>query len=101
MTGWNIADVLDVVADQVPDALAVVHVLGLPDDRLGERVTAAIKVTHCFDLDIGALTALVRDNLAGYKVPRQITAVSEIQRGPNGKADVPAVRAAVEMTLAS
>jgi acyl-CoA synthetase (AMP-forming)/AMP-acid ligase II len=78
-----------------------VVVLGLPDDRFGERVTAAIKVTQGFDLDVDVLTSLVRQHLAGYKVPRQITAVGEIQRGPNGKADVTAVRAAVEMTLTS
>lgn len=78
-----------------------VVVLGLPDDRFGERVAAAVKVAAGHELDPDALANLVRDNLAGYKVPRLITAVAGIDRGPNGKADVAAVRAAVQVALTS
>lgn len=78
-----------------------VVVLGLPDDRFGERVVAAVKPAPGHQLDVEALTQLVRENLAGYKVPRLITEVDDIQRGPNGKADVTAVRSMVEMALTS
>jgi acyl-CoA synthetase (AMP-forming)/AMP-acid ligase II len=76
-----------------------VVVLGLPDDRFGERVAAAVKLAPGQELDPDVLANLVRDNLAGYKVPRLITAVAEIERGPNGKADVAAVRSAVQLAL--
>jgi len=35
----------------------------------------------------------VRGRLAGYKVPRQVVAVPEVPRAPNGKIDIPSIRA--------
>ena len=35
----------------------------------------------------------MRASLAGYKVPRQVVAVPEVTRGPNGKIDIPRIRA--------
>jgi len=62
-------------------------VVGVPDDRFGERIVA---VTACRDgqtISTEELIAFSKDHLAGYKVPRQILQVPVVRRAPNGKAD--------------
>jgi acyl-CoA synthetase (AMP-forming)/AMP-acid ligase II len=74
-------------------SVADAAVLGLPDERFGETVAAAVQLAGGWDLDDEALRAHVRARLAGYKVPRQVIAVPEVTRGPNGKIDIPRIRA--------
>ena len=74
-------------------SVADAAVLGLPDERFGETVAAAVQLAGGWDLDDEALRAHVRASLAGYKVPRQVVAVPEVTRGPNGKVDIPRIRA--------
>lgn len=81
----------------VRDALVV----GIPDIRLGEVVAAAIELSPLSTLDVGALTAHVREELASYKVPRIVVPVDSIGRGPNGKADYSRTRAIVAEWAAS
>ena len=47
-------------------------VLGVPDDRLGQRVAALIQLRPGAAADAAALQAHVHGQLAGYKVPRTI-----------------------------
>jgi acyl-CoA synthetase (AMP-forming)/AMP-acid ligase II len=82
-------------------SVADAAVLGLPDERFGEAVAAAVQLARGRRLDGEALRAHVRSSLAGYKVPRQIVAVPEVTRGPNGKVDVPRVRAILERNAAA
>ncbi|MQC18167.1 MAG: o-succinylbenzoate--CoA ligase [Chloroflexi bacterium] len=57
-------------------------VVGLPDDRWGQVVAAAI----VGDADIEALPSLLRDHLAGYKMPRRFVAWDgELPRTASGK----------------
>jgi acyl-CoA synthetase (AMP-forming)/AMP-acid ligase II len=77
------------------DTVEDVVVLGIPDDRFGEKVAAAVKLAAGAELDPASLGDLVRAHLAAYKMPRLFVAVDDINRGPNGKADVPAIRALV------
>ncbi len=74
-------------------SVADAAVLGLPDERSGETVAAAVQLAGGRDLDDEALRAHVRTSLAGYKVPRQVVAVPEVTRGPNGKIDILRIRA--------
>lgn len=61
-------------------------VVGVPDERWGERVVAVIKpVDEPPNLD--ELQAFCREKLAGYKVPREIVLVDEMLRSPAGKTD--------------
>jgi 3-oxocholest-4-en-26-oate---CoA ligase len=69
--------------DGVFDAL----VLGVPDDRLGQRVAALVQPRDGQDLDLAALEAHLRTRIAGYKVPRSVWLVDRIGRTPAGKAD--------------
>ncbi len=62
-------------------------VIGVPDDRLGQRVAALIQVRPGAAADSAALQAHVHDRLAGYKVPRTIWFVESIGRTVSGKAD--------------
>ncbi len=59
-------------------------VVGLPDERWGELVTAMI-VSRDPALDPGAVEAFCRERLAGYKVPRRVIIADELPRNPMGK----------------
>lgn len=62
-------------------------VIGIPDDRLGQRVAALVLPRDGVDLDLAELEAVVRERIAGYKVPRTVWLVDHIGRTPSGKAD--------------
>ncbi len=69
-----------------PDVFDAV-VVGVPDERWGERVAAIVvpRVGHTPTLD--SLVEGLRQHLAGYKVPRELHLVPEMVRSPSGKAD--------------
>jgi 3-oxocholest-4-en-26-oate---CoA ligase len=62
-------------------------VLGVPDDRLGQRVAALVELRPGAAADVAALEAHVRTQIAGYKVPRSLWFVAGIGRTVSGKAD--------------
>jgi 3-oxocholest-4-en-26-oate---CoA ligase len=62
-------------------------VIGVPDERLGQRIGALIQLRPDAAADLPALAAHVREQIAGYKVPRSIWLVDEIGRTVSGKAD--------------
>ncbi len=62
-------------------------VVGLPDERLGEVVTALVQLEPGSQDPTDQLVDFVRTRLAGYKVPRHFVIVEAIPRGPNGKID--------------
>jgi len=64
-------------------------VIGVPDERLGQRVAALIQLRSGREADVTALDTFLRDKIAGYKVPRTVWLVDEIGRTPSGKADYP------------
>jgi fatty-acyl-CoA synthase len=62
-------------------------VVGLPDERFGERVVAVASFQPGEHCEPGALIDFAREHLAGYKLPKQVVFVDRVQRAPNGKAD--------------
>jgi fatty-acyl-CoA synthase len=68
-------------------------VVGTPDERFGQRVTAVLALQRRGDRasggnpDEAALIAFARTRIAGYKTPRRVILVDEVRRAPNGKAD--------------
>jgi 3-oxocholest-4-en-26-oate---CoA ligase len=64
-------------------------VVGVPDDRFGERVTAVITVPAgaATAPDVDELRAFLRPLVAGYKAPRQVVVVPSLQYTPQGKPD--------------
>jgi len=64
-----------------------VVVVGVPDERFGERVVAVVQPRAGAAVDSDDLRAQCRGKLAGYKVPRQVVVADAIVRSPAGKAD--------------
>jgi acyl-CoA synthetase (AMP-forming)/AMP-acid ligase II len=64
-----------------------VVVVGVPDERWGERVVAVVKAREGQQPSVEELAAHARERIAGYKVPREVHLVDEIVRSPSGKAD--------------
>lgn len=62
-------------------------VVGVEDEKFGQRVTAVASVTPGSSVDEAAVREFVREHLAAYKVPKQVILVDHVQRAPNGKAD--------------
>jgi len=62
-------------------------VIGVPDDRLGQRVAALVQLRPGAVPDPAALQAHVAGQLAGYKAPRTVWFVEAVGRTVSGKAD--------------
>ncbi len=69
-----------------------VLVVGVPDERYGERVVALVQPKPGCRIDIGALRQYGRDRLTRYKAPKAIVVVDEIVRSPSAKPDYPWAR---------
>jgi fatty-acyl-CoA synthase len=61
-------------------------VVGVPDERFGEAVTAVCSLRDGTDATPDEIGAAL-EGLARYKRPRRIVIVDTVVRGPNGKAD--------------
>lgn len=70
---------------KLQEAIADCNVVGVADDRFGQRIVAVVAVNSAISDD--DIIASARTHLAGYKVPREIIRVEQVLRGPNGKAD--------------
>ena len=62
-------------------------VVGLKDDRFGQRVVALASYQDGKEIEEQELIAFTREHLAGYKLPKQVLFVDEVMRAPNGKAN--------------
>jgi len=69
--------------DDIFDCLVV----GLQDDRFGQRVVALASYQDGKEIEEQELIAFTREHLAGYKLPKQVLFVDEVMRAPNGKAN--------------
>ncbi len=65
-----------------PD-VAEAAVIGVDDEQFGQRLTAFVVLANPVTPD--ELKAYVRENLANYKVPREITVLDELPRNNTGK----------------
>ena len=60
-------------------------VVGIPDSDFGEAVVAAVVPVPGKEVDIDALNAHLRSELANYKVPKQIHIIDELPRNTMAK----------------
>ncbi len=78
---------------QVTDCVVV----GVPDDRWGEKAVAVVVVAG--EISSAILRSYCRSILAGYKVPKHFVMVDTMQRSPSGKADYALLRTVVTQSL--
>ena len=62
-------------------------VVGLPDERFGNKVVAVVSLSEKGEINEADLISATREHLSGYKLPKSIIFVPEVMRAPNGKAD--------------
>lgn len=69
-------------------------VVGVPDAKRGTKVVAAVETVEGSKIDVGALEAFLRRELAGYKVPLHIEVLAPgcLPRGATGKVQAGKVR---------
>ncbi|OBH47622.1 acyl-CoA synthetase [Mycobacterium mantenii] len=69
--------------------VAEAAVIGVDDEQYGQRLAAFVVLEPAAALDAGAapeaLKQHVRENLANYKIPREITVLDELPRSSTGK----------------
>jgi acyl-CoA synthetase (AMP-forming)/AMP-acid ligase II len=68
-------------------AVFVCTVVGVPDERWGQRVAAVVQFSEGTTCTLEDLDAHARKHIAGYKVPRELHVVETIVRSPSGKPD--------------
>ena len=82
--------------DDVFDCLVV----GVDDEKFGQRVTGVVSLHSGKSVSPDALRAFTKTKLAGYKIPKQLFVVDRVERAPNGKADYKWARETIEAQLA-
>jgi acyl-CoA synthetase (AMP-forming)/AMP-acid ligase II len=75
-----------------PDVFDVL-VVGVPDERWGERVVAVVQPREGRSPTVEELDAHCRTQIASYKAPKQVFLVEQISRAPSGKPDYPWAKA--------
>jgi fatty-acyl-CoA synthase len=67
--------------DDIDDAAVV----GIPDPDFGSRLRAYVVRRPGASLDVDGVKDYVKQNLARYKVPRDVEFIDELPRNPAGK----------------
>lgn len=60
-------------------------VIGQPDPMRGEVPIAFVELEDGAEFDAKSILALCRENLAGYKVPKEVIVLEALPRNPTGK----------------
>ena len=68
-------------------SVADAAVVGVPDERFGEAITALVEPHAGDTIDEAALIAHVKERLAHYKAPKRVFAIDTVGRAANGKLD--------------
>jgi fatty-acyl-CoA synthase len=67
------------------EAIREAAALGVEDEKFGQRLKAFVVLRDGAELGEDGIKKYVKDNLAGYKVPREVVFVGELPRNPTGK----------------
>ena len=62
-------------------------VVGVDDPKFGQKVIAVVSLETNKDISEDELVNSTRNYIAGYKLPKKVIFVDEVQRAPNGKAN--------------
>ncbi|MEI2777517.1 MAG: long-chain fatty acid--CoA ligase [Tetrasphaera sp.] len=66
-------------------AVSEAAVIGLPDEKWGEAVTAVVALHPGATLTLAELREFANESLARYKLPQKLFVVDELPRNPTGK----------------
>ena len=67
--------------DRIEEAAAI----GVDDDKFGQRLKAFVVLRDGADMSEDDIKSFVKENLANYKVPREVVIIDELPRNPTGK----------------
>ena len=81
-----------------PDVFDVL-VVGVPDERFGQRVAAVVQPRQNTSPTLEGLADHCRKTIAGYKIPRELRLVDSIGRTASGKPDYKWAKALLEQTI--
>ncbi|MBM6545370.1 long-chain fatty acid--CoA ligase [Janibacter sp. YIM B02568] len=76
---------------EMPGVLDVA-VVGVPDEKWGEAVSAVLTVAEGTDITLESVREFGSERLARYKLPSRITLVAEMPRNASGKLDKLTIR---------
>jgi len=94
--GENIASSeVERVIYEMPEVREVA-VIGMPDERWGEKPVAIVVLGADATLELSALADHCRARLAGFKVPKQLVIRESLPRNPSGKVLKRVLRAELE-----
>ncbi len=77
------AEIEDLLAGH--EAIEEVAAIGVEDERFGQRLKAFVVIRAGHAVSEDAVKEYVRENLARYKVPREVVFLDELPRNPTGK----------------
>ena len=83
--GFNVYSAEVEQALQAHPAVQDSAVVGLPDPKWGERVTAVVQLRAAGHTDPDSLIAFVKERLGGVKAPKQVEIWSDLPRSKVGK----------------
>jgi acyl-CoA synthetase (AMP-forming)/AMP-acid ligase II len=83
--GFNVYSVEVEDALQAHEAIQDCAVIGLPDEKWGERVVAVVQPRPERTVDVAAVTAFVKQRLGSVKTPKQIEVWDDLPRSKVGK----------------
>jgi fatty-acyl-CoA synthase len=91
--GFNVfpREIEDVISTH--SSIAAVAVVGVPDEKWGEAVTAVVVLRDGAALDPDELIALVKSRKGSHYAPKSVDIVESIPMSPLGKPDKKALRA--------
>ena len=68
-------------------------VIGLPDEKWGERVVAVLQALPGVELDPAEVQAFVKERIGSVKAPKQVEVWTDLPRSTIGKVLKPDIRA--------
>lgn len=83
--GFNVYSIEVEQALQAHEAVQDCAVIGLPDDKWGERIVAVVQAREGRDLDPADVTAFVKERIGSVKTPKQIEVWPDLPRSKVGK----------------
>ena len=81
------------LSGELDPGVADAVVVGVPDEKFGEAITAVVEMLPGSTLDEAALIAHVKGHLAHFKSPKRVLGIDTIGRAPNGKVDYKRLKA--------